>query len=175
MRFEVYGPFEISRGENGLVDSTPSAKRKFWTEANAVASGLANARGCYVFAVRAKRGTLPWYVGRTNRSFSAESLGAHQINHYNQAIAGKIGVAPLLFLIAKQTDNGRFAKAVRKRGDAIEFLEIFLCGLALQRNRRLRNSKNTAYPRFMSVPGIINSPPGKPTKPARLLRGTFFA
>ena len=173
MNFEVHGPFEIPR-TNGLVDTGATAKREFWAAVGEEVMGLPDACGCYIFAVKAKRGTLPWYVGlTTKRTFRDEAIGAHQANHYNHAVVNKVGVRPLLFLLAKTTPGGRFAKPSGNSHKDVEFLETFMFGMALKRNPKLRNAKSTKFLKNLVVPGIINSPQRPPTKPEQTMKKAF--
>ena len=173
MKFEIHGPFEIPR-INGLIDNSAASKRKFWATVGAQAPKLPDACGCYIFSVKAKRGALPWYVGRTTkRTFKGEALGAHQVNHYNHALGQKIGVKPQMFFLAKLTPSGRAAKPSGNSHADIEFLETFLFGVALKRNPNLRNAKSTKFFKNLVVPGVINSPRRPPTSPERALKAAF--
>lgn len=166
MKFSVFGPFEVLR-KNGLIDLSVGAKRAFWSVVEEHSPGLSSACGCYVFVVKAKRGSLPWYVGRTTRrTFKGEALGAHQANHYNYALMtdnrAKIGVKPHLYFLAKETPTGRFAKPSQNSHADIEFLETFMFGVGLNRNARLRNAKDTKFLKSIVVPGVVNSPQRPP-------------
>lgn len=170
MNFDVYGPFEVPRA-HGLIDRNQKVKAAFWNTADSVVPGLSSACGCYIFAVKARRGTLPWYVGlTTKRTFKVEALGPHQINHYDPAIVGKVGVKPQLFFVAKKTPSGRFAKPSSNSHPDVEFLEKFLFGIALNRNVRLSNTRNTRFLKSMSVPGVLNSPRRKPRMAEKALK-----
>ena len=46
-------------------------------------------------------------------------------------------------------------------------------GIALNRNGKLRNAKNTKFLKNICVPGIINTPQRKPRKPERLLKSAL--
>lgn len=163
MKFQVHGPFDVPRA-NGLVDNSATSRKKFWASVCKGAPKLSEACGCYVFVIKARRGSLPWYVGRTTkRTFKDEALGAHQVNHYNQALGKKVGVAPQLFFVSKLTPSGRLAKPSGNSHKDIEFLETFLFGVALKRNPNLRNAKSTTFLKRLVVPGIINSPQRPPT------------
>jgi hypothetical protein len=173
MKFTVHGPFEVPR-DNGLIDTRAVAKRTFWENVDAGVDGLSNACGVYVFVIRARRGSLPWYVGlTTTRDFGAESLGLHQTNHYNHALGRKIGVRPELYFLAKQTPTGRFAKPSQNSHSDIEFLETLMFGVALNRNPDLRNSKNTRFLKNIVVPGILNSPQRPPTANERAFKAVL--
>jgi len=95
------------------------------------------------------------------------------VNHYNQALSQKVGVKPLFFLLAKLTPLGRFAKPSGNSHKDVEFLETFMFGLALTRNKRLRNARNTRFLKNLVVPGVINSPQRPPTKSEREMKAVF--
>jgi hypothetical protein len=173
MKFSVHGPFEVPR-HNGLVDTSATAKKTFWHAVESKSPSLSSACGCYIFVVKARRGALPWYVGlTTRRTFKAEALGAHQINHYNPALVKKVGVKAQLFFLAKETPSGRFAKPSKNSHRDVKFLEIFLFGVALNRNSALRNAKNTKFLKGICVPGVINSPQRPPHKQDRALKSAL--
>lgn len=173
MKFEVFGPFDLPTSK-GLIDNAAKSKKIFWATVENKAPGVSDACGCYVFVVKARRGTLPWYVGiTTKRTFRAEALGAHQLVHYNFAIAEKVGVKPQLFLLAKKTPSDRFSKPSPNSQKDVEFLEKFMFGVALIRNASLRNSKNTKFLKSMVVPGILNSPQGQPRVTDKALRNVL--
>lgn len=173
VKFSVYGPFNLPR-HNRLIDTSAKAKRLFWADVEAKISGLSEACGCYIYVVRAKRGALPWYVGRTTkRSFKFEAIGAYQANHFNQAIVQKVGVKPQLYFLAKETPKGRFAKPSKNSHTDVEFLETFMFGIALNRNVNLRNSKNMKHLKSLVVPGVINTPKRPPTRDERSLKSAL--
>lgn len=171
MKFSVHGPFELPRKKNGLIDTDAASKKTFWATVETEIADLPDACGCYIFVVKAKRGALPWYVGRTTkRNFKNEALGSHQINHYNQAVANKIGIKAQLFFLSKLTPTRRFAKSSGNSHSDIEFLETLMFGIGLNRNQQLRNSKNTKFLKNLVVPSILNSPQRKPTISEKTLK-----
>ena len=173
MKFEIYGPFDLPMSK-GLIDKAAESKKDFWSEVEKVAPGVSEAYGCYVYAVKARRGTLPWYVGiTTKRTFHAEALGSHQLGHYQPTIAQKNGVTPQLFFLAKKTPQGQFAKPSARRHKDVEFLEKFMFGIALNRNPDLSNFKNTKFLKKMVVPGVMNSPQRPPRAPERDLKNVL--
>lgn len=172
MKFSIHGPVDLPRAK-GLIDSSAVAKKTLWQRVSELDPELPSACGCYIFVVKARRGTLPWYIGLTKRTFKAEALGAHQINHYNLALAEKTGVAPQLFFLAKETPTGKFAKPSRDAHKDVEFLETLLFGIALNRNPALRNTKNTKFLKNVCVPAIINSPARKPNKQELALKAAL--
>lgn len=170
MKFSIHGPFDVPR-INGLVDNSAASKKAFWEAVDTKVEGLSSACGCYIFVVKAKRGALPWYVGRTTKqNFRGEAFGAHQINHYNHALANKVGVKGQLFFLSKETPTGRFAKSSGNSHSDVEFLETLMFGVGLNRNHQLRNAKNTTFLKNLVVPGVLNSPQRPPTNPERALK-----
>lgn len=84
MFFYPHGPFIISKKSNGLILATAEYLKQFWEEIDEEYPGLSCACGCYVFATRAGKGVIPWYVGKTEKqSFAKECFYSHKINHYN--------------------------------------------------------------------------------------------
>lgn len=173
MRYTVHGPFELPRHlRSRLIPRSPEALRPFWDEVVEVSEqGLPDACGCYVFAVRAGRGVKPWYVGQTNRqSFRIECLTEHKRGTYNDVLGQRRG-APLLYLFARRTATGRrFCKPSTRGYRDVDFLENTLIQIALRRNRRLCNSRNTKMIRKMVVPGIMNPARGNPGEPVTALK-----
>jgi hypothetical protein len=113
------------RKNGSLIDRRECAE--FWARVEQASGGLSSAVGCYIFAIRAAKGALPWYVGKTEKhSFKGETWTPHKLDLYNEAA--------VLYLIAKRTKGGRFAKP-RKRGIGdIRALENLLLGSCLLRN-----------------------------------------
>jgi len=174
MHFSVHGPYKLPV-TNRLVDNAAKSRRAFWEGVETDEEGLSAACGCYIFVIRKNVNAIPWYVGlTTKRTFAAEAIGLHQVNHYNQSIGATPGrVSPELYLLAKRTPTGRFAKSSKNSHADIEFLETFMFGVALNQNVKLRNAKNTGFLRKVVVPGVINTPKRAPTKPERSLKAAL--
>jgi hypothetical protein len=162
MNFEIYGPYKLPKKcQNGLLDKK-QAKSSLINSGDNPPTELSGC-GCYIFAVKAAKGIKPWYVGKAvKQSFEKECLKTHQLNIYNDVIAGRKG-NPLLLLIALKTPKGKFAKPGSAHQKKIDFLETILIGAALKRNRSLMNVQKTAFLKKMVVPGFINSPQRQPT------------
>lgn len=170
MHFEIHGPFDLERNHKSLIDNSAESKREFWDYVDEVELKLPKACGCYVFAVKASRGTLPWYVGKAEkRSFDRECLSAHKINHFNNVVAGRKGI-PVLFLLPQVTKNGTFRKPTKSKRPAISALESLLIGMAMSRNRRMVNIKGTKMARNLQVEGFLNTPRRAKGGPAGHLR-----
>ena len=172
MKFEVQGPFELYRTNRGLIDNSAEAKRWYWEWVDDNVEGLSSACGCYVFAIKAPRGTLPWYVGKAERqSFARECISHHKVNHYNNAIAGRRG-KPLLFFIPQLTKKGRYRKPTSSSRPAIAELEKLLIGMALSRNPELMNTKGTRWFQKLTIDGLVNTKRAR-NGPARDLWNAF--
>ncbi len=173
MRYDVCGPFEIPRGANGLVDMSRDSKRGFWEEVEKASAGLSGGCGCYVFGIKPGRGLVPYYVGRTNgNTFKGECFQPHKLNHYNMALASTRG-RPMLFMLPKKTPGGAYAKISNGGHPDIDFLELYLIGVALERNSDLFNKRDTKFLRDIVVPGILNANRGRPKKAVKSLRSTL--
>jgi hypothetical protein len=172
MRFQVHGPFWLSR-KKGLISREKNQRDAFWEEVEEQVPGLSQACGCYVFRIPASRGAKPWYVGMAERqSFRAECLQPHKLNIYNDAIVNRRGVPELLFL-PQVTENGNFRAPTRARRPAIRQLESMLIGMAFSRNPDLLNIKGTKMIRELEVEGFLNTERRAGQGPAKVLRDTL--
>ena len=158
MLYENFGPFEMpvdSRGDFDIGDG--EASKLFFRDVDAELPGLSKACGCYVFAMRSARGSTPWYVGKADRTtFGTECFNAHNRLTYFNFTRDRRGT-PLLFLIARRTPKGRFAKPYTNGTADVDYVESFLIGAALTRNPDLLNVKKTRLFKELKVPGFINA------------------
>jgi hypothetical protein len=163
MNFYPHEMFPIPKQANGLVASNKTSLNQFWEQLDAsLGDELSAGVGCYVFSIRAGKGVLPWYVGRAEKqSFRNECFTHHKITHYNNAIAARKGT-PLLTLVAKYTPGGTLVRPKGVDHPEIRHLETMIIGNCLGRNEKLLNVKDTKFLRKMVVPGLLNSPKGKP-------------
>lgn len=165
MRYETYGPLELPRGYDNLLNFSEYDRKTMWDdfEAEAAAPRLRDACGCYVFAVRAAKGMRPWYIGKAERqAFKNECFTPHKVKRYNEILQSTKRGTPLLFFFARKTPT----RDVWSKPSALEYrdidlLEDLLIGAALRRNKRLLNVQKTDLLRKMEVPGFINSRRGK--------------
>jgi len=151
--FEVIGPLEIPT-DGDLIPK--EAVRDFW----AAQGNLAEARGCYVFALRTGGGVMPVYVGRATNTFKQECFAAHKLAyHYLPALERNVGT-PVMF----------FVKQISRRNiSMVAKLEDFLIQIALEKNPELSNIARTHRETFR-IHGVHNSGPGKPSKDALAFR-----
>jgi hypothetical protein len=160
MIFQPYGPFHVKRSD-GHIDRSKEAKRAFWDGANEACFNISSGCGCYVFAIQTRRGVIPWYVGKAERQgFDMEIFTPHKLLLYNEALRQQ-GV-PVIFLLTKMTPGGKLCRPAQSNDRSIRFLESNLIGIALRKNRHLKNLKDTKLVREISVPGILNSSAGRP-------------
>ena len=162
MRFTVCGGFKIARKANrhGVFD------KNFWRQVSDTNKNLPKACGCYVFALQNGNNIVSWYVGKTEkRTFEKECFQATKINYYNEVLVDHNGT-PLLFLIPRLTKSGmKFSKPTKSGYRDIDFLETMLIGIALEQNSGLMNVKKPWLLRELIVPGVVNTPPGPPSRP----------
>lgn len=173
MRFDVAGPFEISRHgkkKNITKESIEDLKSKM----EAYEEGLSEACGCYVFAKSVSGSIVPWYVGQAcRRPLIKEALNADNITKYNKALDDK--GRPLLFAIPARTPNGKLRKRpTKKESPPITFLESWLIAAALDRNPSLINNKKTKFLREVHVVGVFNPKQGESTEASRKLKRTLW-
>lgn len=168
IEFVPFGPFPLPRLGRKKIDVTKRAQ--FWRRIDARHQGLSRAVGCYVFAITAGKGTLPWYIGKTTRlSFARETWATHRLVQYQDILRRRRLGTPLLFLVAKQSPQGRFVRPT-KRGDTdIDLLEALMLESAVQRNRKLQNPRSTRHLQSITVSGFINAQPGRPSRSAQRL------
>lgn len=163
--YRVFGPFEIPR-DGAMVDN--HAKKMFWGGVEQGNARLSGAVGCYVFAIRAAKGSRPWYVGKMEKgSFRGEVCTPHKLLLYNEALHLRKKGKPLLYFIAKSTKGGKFSKPRKGGIGDIRALENLLIGTCLLRNHKLLNAKQTKHLRGIVVPGYMNEQPGARSKPAK--------
>jgi hypothetical protein len=157
--FEAYGPHEVPvQQSHRWVDEDRLGT--WWSETDRV--DLANRRGCYVFAMRHGRGTLPAYVGMTAvQRFRSECFSPRNLKELNKLLAATHGTL-VLYLVAP-VGAGPTGK------ETIKDLERYLIGLAAVRNPNLINIKGKDVPRpLWTMPGIGGGEAsGRPHKAAR--------
>ena len=160
-RFEVSGPFKIPTTRHGggkRVDKKQLGQ--FWTDIGD--DFLAEAKGCYVFAMRAGKGTLPIYVGRTSsKTFRGECFTNDKLLKLTNGMMAYKRGTPVLFLVAHQKRKGK------PNLKAIRAMEQFLIQNAWVRNPdNLQNVHFTQPEWNWWIAGVFRSQPGKPTHAA---------
>ncbi|MGO9769534.1 MAG: hypothetical protein ACLPSW_08280 [Roseiarcus sp.] len=149
--FVVRGPFEITfekcKGGRYLIFDD------FWSK-SADVNGLADEKGCYVFAIRAGRGVTPVYIGKATKSFKQETFGPVKQNTYQNGFKDYAKGTPLMFFVVHPTQRGPTdAKHIAQ-------IEDFLIQAGVAKNPNLQNIKGTRQPGW-SIKGVIRSGAGK--------------
>ena len=164
-KYEVFGPFEVPRkkttGGKLVLTFASDALADFWSDIESTRFGLSLGVGCYLFAVRAARGIKPWYVGQTKNAFKKECFTDNKKNIYRDVMENRQSGTPLIFLVARTTPKGKLSKSVSEREAG--FVEQKLMHAAIATNAKLYNIHNTTFVKTLIIPGILNSPKGKPT------------
>ena len=170
MLFQVYGPYRLKRNGQKLLAATAADRREFWDAVDEDIPCLSYACGCYIFSIKAPRGSKPWYIGKAEKStFRRECLTAHKINHFNQAIVGRRGY-PELTLLAQVTPYDKLRKPTSTKRPAIRELETMLIGMGISRNPKLLNIQKTKMLRELRVNGFFNTERLATSGPAKALR-----
>jgi hypothetical protein len=158
--FKVYGPFKVPKKKGIITDANLS---EFWEKTHMHSKKI----GCYIFAIRAAKGSVPWYVGKTERNFKAEVFSPRNIKNYNKLIGGRKGT-PFIYLL---TDPKKKRKV---SGKHINKLETYLILQAIDRNPKLLNTKKVKIPSW-GIRGIVRGKYGKISKPVKQLKQCLFS
>jgi hypothetical protein len=131
--YSVKGPFSLPFKRTGKVKIL---ERK---DVKGCLAEWEDERGCYVFALRGSHGSIvPFYVGKTAKSFASECFTDHKLNKYNAVLHKHTHGAPIMLLVvAKTGERGAFNKT------ALRALEEYLIGLGLQANPDIKNISGT--------------------------------
>lgn len=167
MLFQTFGAFPVPLDAH---ENIPDDLSELWVQVEQRKSGLSRAKGCYVFGIKTSggRSILPWYIGKTTRSFDRECFQPHKRVIYGKALSYYKRAIPHIFLISRLTRGGALYKGAGSR--ATDFLERHLISLGLQVNSDLLNKRDTTLYREVQLRGILNSDGGKPDKAASALR-----
>ncbi len=139
-----------------LICSEDAAK--FWKKY----PDVADRRGCYVFGVRAGKGSTPGYVGKASKTFRQEVFTEHKRNRFNEHLADYHKGTPVLLFVLAPKKKGK--PNTKQFGE----LERFLIDVALAANPNLTNEKGTVTEDW-GITGVLRSGKGKPTKAAKAL------
>jgi len=175
MNFDVEGPFVLKRyGKKKVLAKSTLADLEEQLEVRD--ERLRTACGCYLFALRAAKGFIPWYVGQAcKRPLSREALNGTNLTKYNEVMSDHKGT-PVLFLLPMMTPEWRYRKLSRKLGGlaALDFLERWLIATAIQKNPYLINNKETRFLRNIYVRGFFNAGHGDSTLRSQKLTSALW-
>ncbi|PBB89100.1 hypothetical protein CK215_29535 [Mesorhizobium sp. WSM3864] len=173
MRYCPYGPFELTRSDDNFLFLEDRERAVFWSEVEDEVPGLADACGCYVFALQSGRAAVPWYVGKAERqTFRQECLTDDKVHKFNSVLASRRRGRPYLYLYAR-TGLSSFSRPTRTKHHDVRYLERMLITFALDRNAWLINKQETKMLRNIVVPGLMNSPPGRISDAAKELQSVL--
>ena len=157
--FKVVGPVEVPTiSGKGGKSVKMSGLKQFWLDA-----GCGDKVGCYVFAIRHGRGTMPHYAGRTAYKFSSECFQHHKLSNYHRALTTVAKGTPVMFFVVLTPTKGP------KNTKAIKALEERLIGLGMRRNPNMANIKKVPKDEPV-VAGVMGASPGKPSSSASAFR-----
>ena len=158
-QFTVSEPFEVKLQDKRFLDRKDCCKNFF----SGKARKYRNRIGCYVFSLRTARGSLPFYVGKTWKSFESEVFTTHKTSdHYQKIVMNNKGT-PTLTFVSLETCQGPTPQTV------ITELERHLIKMAYMRNERLSNIQGRPKTRW-SIKGVVAAGPGAPTTNERLFK-----
>ena len=153
----VFGPFDVPFDGSGNVKRIESEhKADFWSGTRI--TRLRKKQGCYVFALRAAKGFVPWYVGQASKGFERETFTPDKRDKYNRALTRRRKGTPVLFFVAP---TGAKNKVPSKE---LNHVEKELIQFAITRNPDICNVQNTKNAPRWTIKGVIRSPKGKPSK-----------
>ena len=177
INFTVWGPFKLFCDPEKKYQITKDSGPELAAQLDSKDKKLADSHGCYMFALRAGKGYTPWYLGKASKSSLAkEAMNFSNILSYNGVINSHNGT-PVLFVIAHMTPGRKFHKKSTGSGKnaAIDFLENWLIGKALEKNHELINRQQTNFLKNLRVDGIFNARKGKPPPAAKELHRVLFS
>ena len=133
----------------------------FWQRASEPL--LEKKQGCYVFALRAGRGSTPWYVGKASKSFQQECFTSDKLQKYNRALFGGKKGSPVLFFVTLP------GKKMKISARTIKDVETYLIGVAKETNPNLLNKSKTKTPAW-GIKAVYRGGQGKPNQTERAFR-----
>jgi hypothetical protein len=153
---EVRGPFDIAFEGKAAKRIPKEAVEAFWKYPEA--KELANKHGCYIFALRAAKGFMPWYVGKACRPLVDEAFTADKLEKYNALLwKGRKGTPVMFFVVAEQVGKRKLP------WQTVEDLEQTLIQAAVYRNPDVVNIANTMNLPEWNIRGVLRSGRGRPT------------
>jgi hypothetical protein len=158
--FTVHGPFKLHPTKmkaNRHFEAANAAT--FWADH----PELVSRKGCYIFAMRAAKGSKPVYVGKATTGFGNEAFTGDKRDKLNRALANQKKGTPLVYFACLQTSKGKTNE------QAIDNAETFLIQVGRVANPQLLN-KQKAKVETWSIAGIIRSPKGPRSTAAGHLR-----
>jgi len=160
---ETFGPVKIPFvGVGKMKHIRDEHIAEFWGQA--IARDMVKKQGCYVFALQASKGFVPWYVGKASKTFKQEIFTDHKIKKYNQLLwEGKKGT-PVMFFVALPANLRKVPVKV------INDMEKFLIQSAVLKNEDVLNTHNTKNLPEWSIKGVVRASKGKPSAKSQVFK-----
>jgi hypothetical protein len=155
--YSVHGPFRIPVLKKSAGRRIGDVS-DFW-EAGELAL-LHKRCGVYVFGMRAGKGVVPYYVGKTTNKFESECFQPHKLDKYNDALAEYRKGRPIIFFLARPVKRGQ----IKRR--EVSQIETFLIQMASRKNRELLNIRGNKQPKW-SIAGVLRGTQGQPSREAK--------
>ena len=108
---QVEGPYEVNfwLNDRGTKHIEAEQGREFFEEWE----GLAECRGCYIFAIRSGRGIRGAYVGKATKGFAQEVFAVDKLQKYNTALHRWDHGSPVLIFVVMPAGT-RSGKVIRE-------------------------------------------------------------
>jgi hypothetical protein len=147
VQFVVKGPFSVPQRRGAAGGSYIDESRL--NELKAQSADLTKP-GCYVFACRASRASLPVYVGQAAKNIFDEAFNARNVNNLNNYLSYRLRGQIEVYVIHQCTVRGDTGNKA-----CIDDIEDFLIGWASRRNEKLLNIHGNR-PSQWSISGVAN-------------------
>ena len=161
VRFIVNGPFVVEKKKAGtrhnnswIIDEDKITTFK----ANAKHKIFSEKKGCYIFAVKAGKGSVPIYVGRSNKNLLFEAFSCDKIRKVNKYLEDCSRAKILIYFIVIEGSGNK----------NIDDCESYLIDLAKNANPDLVNQRKVKRWSIEGIRGESNL--GKPTNSVRQLK-----
>ena len=155
-RFVVHGPFVVEKkksetlhNKSWMIDEDKIAVFK----ANSTHKQFNEKKGCYVYAIKASKGSFPIYVGMSCSNILAEAFTCDKIKKVNKYLEDCSHAKILLYFVVMEEGSGN---------KNIEECESYLIDLAKNANPDLINQRKIKKWSIDGIRGESNL--GKPTK-----------
>lgn len=149
-------PFRRQQNGNGKHISAEHVN-EFWKIQSA--KKIAAKQGCYIFALRASQGYVPWYVGKATKSFRQEAFAIFQLNKYNEVLFDGRKGTPVMFFVAPDGSKNAVPPLT------CDTIETFLIQAAYAENPEIKNRQKTKIPDW-TIAGVVRPRRGPVSKTA---------
>lgn len=158
--FRTFGPFQVPTvtKPGGKEVDKRALRERFWIDCPA-----GKDLGCYVFAVRAGKGQVPWYAGKATKTFQKEVFTPDKLRKYESALRATLRGTPVLYFLSLPNGAGR------PNLRAIDELEKVLIRRVALLNAETVNKHHTKEPNW-GIDGVLRNARARPTRAAQALK-----